>query len=1436
MSGRLIGDAYIVIYPQTDGFPAQLEAAVKKATAAVRPSVNVRPEVDKRAAAAVKAQLNALDATVEVTPHVSAAGAAAAREALEKSVGDLGIAAHLDAGSLAKVDAALKAQLAAFQSGSQGLRTDLSLGTKIDPASLAAAKATLQAYLDKNVTTAPVGAKIDPATLASMKGSIDAYMRGVSTQVGVSVDPARIAAAKASIDAYMKDESVKLTVEDQQAIAAVADLMERTGQLRLDLQGLKADVDDGAASRKLTALEIQARALSASLDSVGTGSDLSAFETSLAVISQKFQEVKASVTDADGEIRQSVGLFASLGLAGPGSLIHITDILNASLPEVKLFGGALGDMYKAMSGNELPVFASHLVNVATSAHLTTEAAIEFAAVWGPALIAVTAFGAAATPTVAAIGKQLQNMNTAAKGTGQAFQSLAMQGQSVVQAVKPSVLEAFGIALYAVQNHSSGLSAAMKTLGSDIDQMAAKAAVAFDKSSGTFFQQGTKDANALMQSFASLGSIFGTLMKAVPGYAEILLNFGNALLSVAATGAKFAEPVIAQFLKLHGALLYGGLTGTAAAWVFPKIVDAASGAALGVATAAEKILGSENVITKGALSLGGALEEASAGPVVAGVGLLVGAFTAIALYLKASSNAAKDFDKSIEASVSSSSLGRLQATISSGIQQVSVQYVQAEAKLSTALKATSDSSNENVVAMKAGTLAYSEHGAAAIGASSDVNEYKSTLVQLTAQQTNVNANLKQIADTFHTTIPGALAIASGAQITSNQLTASGAANWDTIRVQAEGYVTQLKVMTAGSGTLNQALNALNVTQSAQVTDAQKLASAYSTWIGIVTGGDSAFTTFEENFTELDATLSKNASTATTLYIKVGNLKDKYAEYGASMNGTTEASLAARQAFDGEITAATQLYGNLQTMAVVSNDGAAAQTALAKAGKDLIAQLLPLAAGSKEATAEVFALAQVAGYTGSDSFQALAKWVGNTKGAEADLNTQQTILTLSTANLTAAAKNLASAVGSEVTQAEAQAIARTNNFQQATLNLASALSQSQGNASAAVVTYATDYYNALIKAGVGANTAKQDVDAFLGQLGATQDTVKTVNSSLATLPKNVPIHIQLQTSGIGQIVISATGLATRTLNTVSNLFAAGGQVTGGVAGRDSVPIMAMPGEVVVPTHMVSAGAVDHLRGKLPGFAGGGLVGPVSSAISTAGSMEASFGLAAAEAFAQAAQSAAQAAAASAAQISLSGVSNTSAMAALQSAAAKAGWTGAQWTALYDVEMREAGFNLTAKNPSSGAYGMAQFINGPSEYAQYGGNSTTAAGQAVAMVNYIKSRYGTPEAAWAHEQQFGWYGHGGMINEPVLGRGAYSGRGYVFGESGPEAVMPASQVAGSDPGGGGLTRLALNRIATLMEQQNRLLAQMPYSQAQAINQAQANGVRRGYFATSGLAVPVA
>jgi hypothetical protein len=89
-----------------------------------------------------------------------------------------------------------------------------------------------------------------------------------------------------------------------------------------------------------------------------------------------------------------------------------------------------------------------------------------------------------------------------------------------------------------------------------------------------------------------------------------------------------------------------------------------------------------------------------------------------------------------------------------------------------------------------------------------------------------------------------------------------------------------------------------------------------------------------------------------------------------------------------------------------------------------------------------------------------------------------------------------------------------------------------------------------------------------------------------------------------------------------------------------------------------------------------------------------------------------------------------------AALYGWgSGAQWQDLVNVINRESGFNNTAQNPTSTAYGIFQFLD--STWATVGARKTSSAqGQAIAGMKYIKQRYGSPAGAWAHEQKFGWY----------------------------------------------------------------------------------------------------
>ena len=85
---------------------------------------------------------------------------------------------------------------------------------------------------------------------------------------------------------------------------------------------------------------------------------------------------------------------------------------------------------------------------------------------------------------------------------------------------------------------------------------------------------------------------------------------------------------------------------------------------------------------------------------------------------------------------------------------------------------------------------------------------------------------------------------------------------------------------------------------------------------------------------------------------------------------------------------------------------------------------------------------------------------------------------------------------------------------------------------------------------------------------------------------------------------------------------------------------------------------------------------------------------------------------------------------------GWSSSQFSCLVSLWNVESGWNVTAANPSSGAYGIPQALPG-SKMASAGPDwQTDAATQIRWGLGYIKSIYGSPCGAWAHEQADGWY----------------------------------------------------------------------------------------------------
>ncbi|PKW07536.1 Transglycosylase SLT domain-containing protein [Streptomyces sp. 1222.5] len=81
-------------------------------------------------------------------------------------------------------------------------------------------------------------------------------------------------------------------------------------------------------------------------------------------------------------------------------------------------------------------------------------------------------------------------------------------------------------------------------------------------------------------------------------------------------------------------------------------------------------------------------------------------------------------------------------------------------------------------------------------------------------------------------------------------------------------------------------------------------------------------------------------------------------------------------------------------------------------------------------------------------------------------------------------------------------------------------------------------------------------------------------------------------------------------------------------------------------------------------------------------------------------------------------------------------AQFNAFSKIVEHESGWNASATNSSSGAYGLVQALPG-SKMASAGADwKTNPATQIKWGLDYMKSRYGSPAQAWSFWQANGWY----------------------------------------------------------------------------------------------------
>lgn len=106
--------------------------------------------------------------------------------------------------------------------------------------------------------------------------------------------------------------------------------------------------------------------------------------------------------------------------------------------------------------------------------------------------------------------------------------------------------------------------------------------------------------------------------------------------------------------------------------------------------------------------------------------------------------------------------------------------------------------------------------------------------------------------------------------------------------------------------------------------------------------------------------------------------------------------------------------------------------------------------------------------------------------------------------------------------------------------------------------------------------------------------------------------------------------------------------------------------------------------------------------------------------------------------------------------AGWPVSEWPYLRALWTQESGWDANSVNSSSGAYGIPQALGHGHPFP------LGRAGPQIAWgLNYIRGRYGSPQAAEAHERSYNWYQRGG---HPRVSWAGWNAAGGEFETKGP------------------------------------------------------------------------
>lgn len=1047
-------------------------------------------------------------------------------------------------------------------------------------------------------------------------------------------------------------------------------------------------------------------------------------------------------------------------------------------------------------GQEVTLFAGLLPGVKVW-HLALDAIVESLAVLVPALSAVafglTAFGAAAFDAGRQVAYFLLNIHTIHDATGKAIPPLTNNLEKLHKAVEPMVFQLFGDAILIAAKKSGLFNQMALETGRVLDRMGLKITDAIVNGGGgleKFFKTGAEDARKFGIVLENVGKVLFKLIQISEQthIAEFLLDALVAASKLLSLIAKLPTPLLAVVFALHGVYLWGGVAVTKLAQLV-GVLGGMTNAAVGIkaaeretaklganATPIRKLEATFKDLAIGVAAIPNRISTVgkAVGRAVNPVGLLsrvTGALLKVPWPVWAGIAVGALVAFTIAAEHAKDATAKWVATLNEGI---------LKAPVDKALNAISSAQGQVASKLKDATAALAEQrkglgdNAIAMGRFQGQTIANARAVQeLSGEQTKLNGDYTL----FNQRLAGVQKIAGKTADAQGLLVAAGITTSDMLSHQKDAWQLIVTAVTATmqayadlgqtGTTLTNDLDVMTKETDSQMQAVTKLNQAWNTFITNMASAQSTFDSVIQGSQTLSDAFNKVHKNGLNVSTSLGKIKDKFQLTRAPIDSLTKSGIALNQAFEEQILNIEKLFESLRTANVSEN-------LFKKAVKDAIAPMLQYAKGSKEATDQLIGLAQEAGFHGPASFKRLVQWLGNTHGSMKELKGIANQATIQMALLTNSMDAQAKMISGKLSQDLNMAIVEYGH----------------------VTTDVQKYGQAIAEWGVKSDQAGaarkrviQDLIQTGHQAGLGQKAIAGMISTILHIPPGKAFRLVMNGQGqfrIGEV--NAFFQKGKNPQPSSLPKADGGLITGGTPGKDSVHALVMPGEVIVPTKMVNAGAVDHLRGSLPGFAAGGVVrgtpGVLAGRPGTYVIREENAytrnaqnemvlamrkALTAAEKAAIAAQ---RAASAGGPGVAGPGGGQPAANAALARKMYPRWGSGAEWSAWNAIAMAESGWNQYARNSKSGAYGIPQALPPSKMGAAANPPQSNPHAQISWMIGYLKGRYGDPINAWQFHLNHGWYDKGGILKPGVTL--AVNNTGHN------ETVVPGPVAGGAGPVG--------------------------------------------------------